>query len=57
MMNIAAQYLSNHKFSPYAKNPFDNISEDELAEYKRIIDAKARGDGNLNLAKYFGLFV
>jgi len=30
--------------SAYAKNPFDNISEDELAEYKRIIDAKARGD-------------
>merc|ERR1711899_57983 len=26
--------------SAYAKNPFDNISEDELAEYKRIIDAK-----------------
>ena len=31
--------------SAYAKNPFDNISEDELAEYKRIIDAKNRGDG------------
>merc|ERR1712025_608507 len=30
--------------SAYARNPFDNISEDELAEYKRIIDAKARGD-------------
>jgi len=30
--------------SAYAKNPFDNISEDELAEYKRIIDAKSRGD-------------
>merc|ERR1711976_628241 len=26
--------------SAYAKNPFDNISEDELAEYRRIIDAK-----------------
>jgi len=26
--------------SPYAKNPFDNISEEELAEYKRIIDSK-----------------
>mgnify|MGYP001196809120 FL=1 len=34
--------------SAYAKNPFDNISEDELAEYKRIIDAKSRGDGNSN---------
>merc|ERR1719210_1267359 len=30
--------------SAYARNPFDNISEDELAEYRRIIDAKNRGD-------------
>merc|ERR1719367_1408606 len=29
---------------PTQRIPFDNISEDELAEYKRIIDAKARGD-------------
>merc|ERR1712223_732250 len=28
--------------SPYALNPFDNVSEDELAEYRRIIDAKSR---------------
>merc|ERR1712079_90796 len=26
--------------SAYARNPFDNVSEDELAEYRRIIDAK-----------------
>ena len=24
--------------SPYAKNPFDSVSNDELEEYKRIID-------------------
>ena len=34
--------------SAYARNPFDNISEDELAEYRRIIDSKSRGDeGNV----------
>merc|ERR1712073_271311 len=26
--------------SPYAKNPFDGVSNDELEEYKRIIDRK-----------------
>merc|ERR1711981_1193306 len=26
--------------SAYARNPFDNVSEDELAEYRRIIGAK-----------------
>jgi len=30
--------------SPYAKNPFDNISAEELQEYKRIIDSKNRND-------------
>merc|ERR550539_2382701 len=30
--------------SAYARNPFDNVSEDELAEYRRIIDAKNKGD-------------
>ena len=39
--------------SAYAKNPFDNISEDELAEYKRIIDAKNRGDGKTFLNSIF----
>jgi len=33
--------------SAYARNPFDNISEDELAEYRRIIDAKNRGPGDI----------
>merc|ERR1712060_972306 len=30
--------------SAYARNPFDNVSEDELAEYRRIIDAKNNTD-------------
>ena len=30
--------------SPYAKNPFDSVSNDELEEYKRIIDKKQRGE-------------
>jgi len=30
--------------SPYAKNPFDSVSNDELEEYKRIIDRKTRGE-------------
>merc|ERR1719427_1233111 len=32
--------------SPYAKNPFDSVSNDELEEYKRIIDKKNRGDAS-----------
>ena len=32
--------------SAYAKNPFDNVSAEELQEYQRIIDSKSRqGDG------------
>jgi len=30
--------------SPYAKNPFDSVSNDELEEYKRIIDRKNKGE-------------
>merc|ERR1711915_296466 len=30
--------------SPYAKNPFDSISNEELEEYKRIIDKKNKGE-------------
>merc|ERR1712123_8279 len=30
--------------SPYAKNPFDSVSNEELEEYKRIIDKKNKGD-------------
>merc|ERR1712179_132223 len=30
--------------SAYAKNPFDNVTAEELAEYKRIIDCRSRGE-------------
>ena len=36
--------------SVYAKNPFDNVSAEELAEYQRIVDLKSRGEGNPNLS-------
>ena len=41
--------------SAYARNPFDSVSADELAEYRAIIDAKNRGDGKLFifLSTYF----
>merc|ERR1739848_435760 len=30
--------------SSYSRNPFDNVSADELAEYRRIIDSKSRAE-------------
>merc|ERR1712098_85124 len=32
--------------SPYAKNPFDSVSNEELEEYKRIINKKNKGDSS-----------
>jgi len=29
---------------PYAKNPFDSITDEELEEYKRIVEKKQRGE-------------
>ena len=34
--------------SPYAKNPFDMVSNEELEEYKRIINNKSRRDGGMS---------
>ena len=34
--------------SPYAKNPFDAVSNEELEEYKRIINTKTQRDGGLS---------
>jgi len=31
--------------SVYAKNPFDNVTSDELEEYQRVVDMKSRGEG------------
>ncbi|XP_040567402.1 protein hu-li tai shao isoform X2 [Lepeophtheirus salmonis] len=30
--------------SAYAKNPFDNVTHEELAEYQRVVDCKSRGE-------------
>lgn len=30
--------------SAYAKNPFDNVTDEELEEYRRIVEAKQRGE-------------
>lgn len=31
----------------YAKNPFDNISDQELEEYRKIVERKQRGEPGL----------
>ena len=36
--------------SVYAKNPFDNVSSQELEEYQRIVDMKSRGEGAVTLS-------
>lgn len=30
--------------APYAKNPFDSVTDDELNEYKRVVEKKRTGD-------------
>lgn len=30
--------------SAYSKNPFDNITEQDLDEYKKIVERKQRGE-------------
>ena len=37
--------------SAYAKNPFDNVTAEELDEYRRIIDAKSRMGGGKHEGK------
>lgn len=34
--------------TPYAKNPFDAVTDEELDEYKKVVERKARGE-----CKYF----
>ena len=38
--------------SAYAKNPFDNVSEQELEEYKQYVERKQRGEPGLCLLLY-----
>ncbi len=37
--------------SAYAKNPFDNVTSEELQEYQRIVDAKSRNGGRLMILR------
>ncbi|XP_044757929.1 protein hu-li tai shao isoform X2 [Coccinella septempunctata] len=30
--------------SPYAKNPFDSVTDEELDEYKKVVEKKVKGD-------------
>lgn len=39
--------------APYAKNPFDSITDDELNEYKKTVERKRHGD----CKKFFVFFV
>lgn len=34
--------------SAYAKNPFDNVTEEELAEYRQLIERKQRGENGMD---------
>lgn len=34
--------------TPYAKNPFDSITNEEIEEYKQQVQRKQRGDGKTN---------
>lgn len=35
--------------APYAKNPFDSVTDDELNEYKKTIERKRHGDCKLQI--------
>lgn len=40
--------------SAYAKNPFDSVTDEELAEYRLLIERKQRGEqGNATLCTIF----
>lgn len=38
--------------TPYAKNPFDSVTDDELKEYKRTVDKKRAGDCELKFSAF-----
>lgn len=37
--------------APYAKNPFDSVTDDELNEYKKTVEKKRHGDCMLSLVQ------
>lgn len=34
--------------SAYAKNPFDNVTEEEIAEYRDLVERRQRGENGTN---------
>ncbi|CAH1282368.1 unnamed protein product [Diabrotica balteata] len=41
--------------SPYAKNPFDSITDEELNEYKKVVEKKAKGEYDTDYSESEGL--
>ncbi|XP_074025796.1 adducin 1-like protein hts isoform X3 [Leptinotarsa decemlineata] len=41
--------------SPYAKNPFDCITDEELDEYKKVVEKKVKGDYDTDFSESEGL--
>ncbi|XP_044737233.1 protein hu-li tai shao isoform X2 [Chrysoperla carnea] len=37
--------------TPYAKNPFDAVTDEELDEYKKVVERKARGEYDTDLSE------
>lgn len=40
--------------APYAKNPFDSVTDDELKEYKMTVEKKRAGDCKCSCNAYNG---
>ncbi|XP_060525018.1 protein hu-li tai shao isoform X6 [Cylas formicarius] len=41
--------------SPYAKNPFDSVTDEELDEYKKVVERKTKGDYDTDYSESEGL--
>lgn len=41
--------------SAYAKNPFDNVTEEDLKEYRSLIERKQRGEIGLNIEHFVSI--
>lgn len=41
--------------SPYAKNPFDSITDEELNEYKKVVEKKTKGEYDTDYSESEGL--
>ncbi|XP_064212531.1 protein hu-li tai shao isoform X2 [Tribolium castaneum] len=41
--------------SPYAKNPFDSVTDEELDEYKKVVEKKVKGEYDTDFSESEGL--